>query len=468
MPNPPIDPASLEEKFKLTDLGNAERLVARYGTQLRYCAAWKKWLLWNGKRWKIDDGSAVEARAAKTVRSISGEADRADEEHARKAIEAHAKQSESKNKIDAMVALARCQFPVPVNPWELDTDPMLLNCLNGTLDLRTGELKEHGSGNLITKLAPVKYRRDATCPTWISFLDRIFAGDATLIEYIQKVIGYGLTGNVTEKALFVFHGGGDNGKTTLLEAVRNVMGDYAGVIDIDALMQNGRDAVTERAIAELCGKRFVTASEAEEGQKLREAKIKNLTGMGRLVGRKIYGNPFEFDPMFKLFIDANHKPVIRGNDNAIWNRIRLVPFNVSIPKPEQDPQLGEKLKGEASGILAWAVEGCLHWQREGLGEPVGVRTARENYREEMDVVADFIADCCTESPDGLEKFADLYAAYLHWCQGMKEAPITGTAFGTRLTAKGFTVVRKAITRYRQGLKLRREAAPADDDGSQAA
>jgi putative DNA primase/helicase len=410
MPNPPIDPASLEEKFKLTDLGNAERLVARYGTQLRYCHAWKKWLIWNGKRWKIDDG-AVEARAAKTVRSISGEADRADEEHARKAIEAHAKSSESKHKIDAMVALARFQFPVPVTPPELDSDPMLFNCLNGTLDLRTGELKKHGPGHLITKLAPVSYSPKATCPTWLKFLNRIFARDVALIEYMQKVIGYGLTGSVTEKALFVFHGGGDNGKTTLLEAIRHVLGDYAGVVDIDALMQNGRDAVTERAIAELCGKRFVTASEAEEGQKLREAKIKNLTGMGRLVGRKIYGNPFEFDPSFKLFIDANHKPVIRGNDNAIWNRIRLVPFKVSIPKTEQDPQLGEKLKAEASGILAWAVQGCLRWQQEGLGEPAVITKARHKYREEMDVVADFIADCCTESPDGRETFGDLYAAY---------------------------------------------------------
>jgi putative DNA primase/helicase len=433
MPNPPIDPVSLQARYKLTELGNAERLVTRYGTQLRYCHAWNKWLVWDGKRWKVDDKGAVEWRAQRTVRAINEEVAKADEE-VRGAIEGHAKRSETKHQIDAMISLARSQDLIPVSPVQLDCDPYMFNCENGTLDLRSGELLEHGPGHLITKLAPVKFSPIATCPSWLNFLNRIFGSDQALIKYLQKAIGYSLTGIVTEKALFVFHGGGDNGKTTLLEAIRNVMGDYAGVIDIDALMQNGCDSVTERAIAELCGKRFITASEAEEGQKLREAKIKHLTGMGRLVGRRIYGSPFEFDPFFKLFIDANHKPVIRGSDKAIWNRIRLVPFNVSIPKAEQDAKLGEKLKAEAPGILAWAVQGCLKWRHEGLGEPPAVSSAREQYREEMDVVADFIADCCVEIADGRETFGDLYAAYLRWCDGMKEKPITSMAFGTQLVA----------------------------------
>jgi putative DNA primase/helicase len=466
MPNPPIDPAALKERFKLTELGNAERLVTRYGTTLRYCHAWKKWLVWDEKRWKIDDKGAVEQQAQRTVRAINEESERADED-AKAAIEQHGKRSESKYKIDAMISLARSQALIPVSPREFDSDPLIFNCENGLLDLRTGELREHGPGRLIINLAPVKYDLQATCRTWLSFLDRIFGGDVQLIEYVRRVIGYSLTGCVTEKALFVLHGGGDNGKTTLLEAVRNVMGDYAAVIEIDSLMRNGSDTTTERAIAELCGKRFVTASEAEEGQKLREAKLKQLTGMGRLVGRKIYGSPFEFDPSFKLFIDANHKPVIRGNDKAIWNRIRLIPFDVSIPKADQDPKLGEKLRAEAPGILAWAVEGCLKWQHDGLCEPTAVTEARGQYRDEMDVVADFIADCCTLGPEGKEVAGELYAAYQRWSENLREAPISSTAFGSRLTAKGFEGDRSSGLRYRRGLTLRHAPAAPNHDGQHA-
>jgi putative DNA primase/helicase len=241
----------------LTELGKAERLVTRYGTQLRYCHPWKKWLVWDDKRWKVDDKGAVEWRAQRTVRAINEEVAKVTDEEVKGAIEAHAKRSETKYKIDAMIALARSQDFIPITPSQLDCDPFLFNCENGTLDLRRGELREHGPGDLITKLAPVSYDCHATCSAWFSFLDRVFGGDLALIDFMQKVIGYSLTGGVTEKALFVLHGGGDNGKTTLVEAVRNVMGDYAGVIDIDALMQNGRDAVTERAIEELCGKRLL-------------------------------------------------------------------------------------------------------------------------------------------------------------------------------------------------------------------
>jgi putative DNA primase/helicase len=187
----------------------------------------------------------------------------------------------------------------------------------------------------------------------------VLGEDEALIEFLQKAIGYSLTGRVNEKALFFLHGTGDNGKTTLIEAVRKIMGEYAGTVDIDALMKKSGVPEKERAIADLLGKRFVTSSEAAEGEALHEARIKNLTGMGRLSGRRIYGSAFEFDPQFKLFIDANHKPHISGTEGAIWSRFKLIPFNVSIPKAEQDKHLLEKLAAEAPGILAWAVQGCL-------------------------------------------------------------------------------------------------------------
>lgn len=201
-------------------------------------------------------------------------------------------------------------------------------------------------------MAHVNYRPNAQCPQWLKFLDRIFNHDQALIAYLQKVIGYSLTGAVTEKALFLFHGDGNNGKTTLLETIRHILGDYAGVVDIDALMSSSQDSARERAIANLHGKRFVTASEAEAGQRFREATIKKLTGMGRLVSRRLYSNSFEFDPEFKLFIDANHKPDIRGTDEAIWIRVRLIPFTVTIPDADIDKDLWRKLRAEVRGILA--------------------------------------------------------------------------------------------------------------------
>jgi putative DNA primase/helicase len=390
-----------------------------------------------------------------------------------------ARRSETKNNLQAMVDLASSQEGVAVTPGEFDANPFLLNCLNGTLDLRTGELKRHNRSDLIMKLAPVEYDRQARCPTWLKFLDRILGGDQNLIQFVQKVFGYALTGDVTEKAFFVFHGEGNNGKTTLLETVRRMMGDYAGVMDVDVLMQKSTDAAKERAHADLVGKRFVTCSETDQGQRLHEARIKLMTGMGKLQGRKIYGSPFEFDPAFKLFMDANHKPEIRGTDNAIWSRVRLVPFNVSIPKEERDKNLGNKLKAELPGILAWAVEGCLRWREEGLGEPAAVASAVEQYRQEMDLVADFLTDCCVLGGEFRESFTALYDAFVAWCETLGEAPMSQRAFATNLDGKGFALSRTASERFRMGLKLSGEQTkmihpvqptkpPAPNDGFKAA
>jgi putative DNA primase/helicase len=253
--------------------------------------------------------------------------------------------------------------------------------------------------------------------------------------------------------LFVLYGGGDNGKTTLLETIRALTGEYAGIVEIDVLMQNSRDDARERTVAQLVGIRFVTSSEAEEGQRMKEAKVKNLTGMGTLQGRHIYGSPFEFYPQFKLFIDANYKPVIRGTDNAIWNRVHLIPFRVSIPKEQQDRDLGNKLKAELPGILASAVKGCLTWQQEGLRTPKAITDAGAQYREEMDLVAEFISDCCDVDPEATELSADLHLAFKRWCEDRGEEPFTETKFGIRLTEKDFAGVKVHGQRARKGLRL---------------
>jgi putative DNA primase/helicase len=429
----PVQAAPVTQGFKLTQLGNAERLIGRHGHNIRYCHAWKKWLIWNGKQWKPDDTGQIMGLAKDTVRSIYKEAAALHYEgHALN----HARASESRYELEAMTVLA--QDRVPVMPQELDSDPFMFNCQNGTIDLPTGKLQPHRPERMLSKISPVTFDEKAGCPIWAAFLDRLFGGSADLVSFMQMAIGYSLTGAVTEKALFVLCGDGDNGKTTLLEAFRYIMGDYAGSIEINSLMQSASSSDQQRTVADLLGKRFVTASEAEEGQKLNEAKIKQLTGMGKQVGRRLYGHAFEFDPQFKLFIDANHKPVIRGSDPAIWNRIRLVPFAVSIPKAEQDRGLLAKLRVEAPGILSWAVQGCLEWQREGfLGTPAAITEAVESYREEMDIVAQFIADCCAVDP-GLEAEAgELYLHFQQWCDQRREQPNSSTAFAKRLGDKGY-------------------------------
>jgi putative DNA primase/helicase len=366
MSTTPIEPSQLlgtpvstpnEQNFKTTELGNAERLAFRHGPSIRYCSEWDTWFIWNNHRWEPDTTGKIFLLAQNTVRSIYGEAEQANVSEIRTKLADHARKSETKYAIESMVSLAKSMLPI--RPSDLDGDPFLLNCENVTVDLRTGKCRPHDCRDWLTKGSPVKYDPQATCPVWDRFLNRIFNHNEELIRYLHRVIGYSLTGAVSEKALFMFYGDGDNGKTTLLEAVRYILGDYAGVVEINSLMQKASNSEQQHAIADLKGKRFVTASEVTEGQRFNEAKIKHITGMGRLKGRRMYGHAFEFDPQFKLFIDANHKPLIRETDNAIWNRVRLVPFKESIPKAEQDRDLLRKLHGEAPGILAWAVQGCV-------------------------------------------------------------------------------------------------------------
>ncbi len=437
--------------FRQTQLGNAERLVHTYSSNIKFCHAWK-WLVWDGRRWRCDDTGAIHRMAMSTIRSIGQEAKAESDDDLR----GWAKRSESNYHLKAMAEMAQNMTNVRVDTSAFDQDQYKFNCANGTIDLRTGTLRPHSREDLITKLSSVEYRPDAECPQWLGFLERILNSDAALINFMQKAIGYSLTGAVTEKALFFLHGSGDNGKTTLLEAVRRIMGEYAGTAEVEAFMKDASTAEKERATADLAGKRFVTASEAAQGHSLNEAHVKKLTGMGRLSGRRIYCSAFEFDPNFKLFIDANHKPSLSVADQAIWNRLRLIPFEVSIPKDQQDKNLLVKFAAEAPGILAWAVQGCLRWQSEGLGPPVAVLQATEAYREEVDSVSDFIADRCIQDPGATEKFSDLYADYCDWSKKYSEKPISAKAFGQTLDRKGFTLDRKPGVRCRKGLKRGQE------------
>jgi len=282
-------------------------------------------------------------------------------------------------------------------------------------------------------LAPVEFNPDARCPIFENFLDDIMNSDKALVQYVQRCMGYALTGDVSAQVMFVLFGSGANGKTTLLEAIRYVLGEYAGQVPIRTLMTKHGDS-TLNDIAQLQGLRFVTSSEVEAGQHLAQAQVKLLTGGGMLQGRFLYHEPFQFQPTHKLFMDCNHKPEIRGNDEATWRRIKLIPFNISIPSGERDGKLPEKLKAEADGILAWAVRGFLEWQRIGLDEPGSVSAATTSYREEMDLVKQFVEEECTLDSAGKEFVEDLYPAFIEWCRDLGEESLTKKAFGLALKA----------------------------------
>ncbi|MCH7577241.1 MAG: hypothetical protein IH822_05550 [Chloroflexi bacterium] len=424
-----------------TDLGNALRLVHHHGEDLRYCYPSSKWYVWSGTRWARDDTGEVHRRAKDAVRTIYAEAGDADDPERRTKLAAHAMRSEAEARIAAMVVLARSETGIPVMPQELDADPWLLNVQNGTIDLKTGELREHKRGHLITKLAPVTYGLKAACPRWLSFLDRIMDGNGALIDYIQKAIGYTLTGDVSEQVLFFQHGTGANGKSTLSETVLALLGDY-GKQAAPGLLTVKRGETHPTEIADLAGARFVTSVEVDEGRRLAEALTKWLTGGDRVKARHMRQDFFEFAPTHKLWLSANHKPTVLGADLAVWRRIRLIPFNVVIPESEQDRTLPAKLKAELPGILNWALEGCLLWQQDGLNPPKEVRAATAEYREEQDVIAPFLKDRCILGGDKEATATALYDAYRRWCGDNGEKPMSQRRFGNRLSEHGLTSERR--------------------------
>jgi putative DNA primase/helicase len=425
--------AQPKSEYNLTDLGNARRLVHRHGRNLRYCWLWRKWLVWDGKRWVKDDTGEVYRLAKETVSSIYQEAAAAPNDETRKEIGKHATRSEAGARIKEMVDLARSD--VPVMPNELDTSPDLLNTESGTIDLCTGELREHRHEDLITKIAPTRYRPDAAAPTWEIFLKRVLPGE-DLRAFVQRAVGYSATGDTSEQCMFINHGGGANGKSTFQEAIAAALGDYAMRAPTEMLLAKRTDSVPND-VARLKGARFVSASETEEGRRLAESRIKDLTGQDTITARFMKAEWFDFAPSHKLWLSTNHKPEIRGTDAAIWRRIRLVSWTVTIPPEEQDRKLPIALRHELAGILAWVVRGCLQWRREGLQATDEVRKATGEYRAEMDVLAGFLSECCELDTGHWEYAKDLYECYKRWCDENGERPEPQRKFGGRLGERGF-------------------------------
>jgi putative DNA primase/helicase len=448
----------LPDEFRLTDLGNAERLITRHGADLRFCHPWGKWLLWDGTRWKIDASGEVARLAAETVRAIYTEAAHAQDADERKRIARHAEASESRSRIEAMISLARNLRGVPVMPDELDSDPWLLNALNGTLDLRTGDLGPHRREDLITKLAPVEYDLDAEAPRFERFLREVLV-EYDVIAFVRRFSGYSLTGSTRERVFAILWGSGKNGKSTLVELLRDALGDYATNTDTETVLRKKYSGVGND-VAALKGARFVSAAEIEQGRALAEGKVKNLTGSDTVTARFLFAEPFDFRPEFKLWLSTNNKPVIHGTDDAIWDRIRLIPFKQRFAGSQADASLPEKLREELPGVLAWMVRGCVEWRLAGLGEPEAVTSATNDYRAEMDTLAAWIDDECVVRPETWAQFADLYASYTRWCEESHEQPEKKRRFADRLTERGFEKDKGTNNvAIRRGIALRHDGDP---------
>jgi putative DNA primase/helicase len=448
-----IESQIVDESLHHTDLGNAQRLVERHGTNLRYCFDSGKWLTWNGRSWIADNDGQVDRFAKDTIKSMYSEAGCSASVSDRGNLAKHALKSEAEGRLRAMVNLTKTESSIPVSQPMLDADPWLLNCGNGTIDLRTGKLLAHHRSNLCTKEVAIAFDPEAKCPTWIAFLARVMADNRALVKFLQRAVGYALTGITSEQVLFFLYGTGANGKSTFIETCRNLVGDYAQQADFDTFVpkENGHP---RNDLARLAGARFVAAVEAAQGRKLAENVIKQATGGDAITARFLYREYFEFSPQFKLFLVANHKPVIVGTDEAIWRRIRLIPFTVTIPPEERDKQLLEKLHRQLPGILAWAVRGCLDWQRDGLGEPEAVSTATAEYRREMDVMADFIDEHCVLGEDQTEDAGLLYEKFKQWAEQNGEGDLTQKKFGAQLRERGFEAGKKRGSRCWFGLRLR--------------
>lgn len=421
---------SLEFKtWPFTDTANGERLASRYGRRLRYVGAWG-WLAWDGTRWRRDDTQEVDRLAKEVARSIYAEAQTAATDKAAKKLASWAAASQSKSKLQAMIWAAQSETVFAARPSDFDADPWLLNVATGVINLRTGELVTHSDSLHLTKLAPVEYHPNAHSDLWMDFLYQIFGENVRLVDFAQRAVGYTLTGNTSEQCLFYCHGRGANGKTTFLETLRALFGDFGQQAEFSTFLEKQADGV-RNDVARMHGARLVCAIESGEGRKLNEPLIKNLTGQDTLTARYLYREYFEFRPQFKVWLAANHDPIVRGTDNALWRRIRKIPFTVTFLPDKQDKCMAEKLRAELPGVLAWAVRGCLAWQKEGLNPPAEVEEATASYRAEMDTFAVFLSDCCIVKPGTEAKASELYKAYKDWGGDENQR-----AFGLRLREHG--------------------------------
>lgn len=450
------------EPVLFSDDENALRFVNEYAGRIYFRSDMKTWFCWTGTVWRPFPEEALIRLARRIAQQIEVEG----RDHPDPRIRTEARNTRNGPRLNAMVRVARSDSRTTTKDAEdWDLDPFLLATPNCTVDLRQGIGRPHDPADRITRMAPVEFRPAAECPRWIEFLDTIFQGDEELVGYMQRFCGYALTADLSDHGIWFAYGSGGNGKSVFTNLMMRVLGrDLSVQIPNDLLVT--KRSKSEYSSAVLDGKRFAVASEAEQDERLAEALVKQLTGGDTVHARKIYGSPFEFKPVSKILFTTNHKPIIRGTDEGIWRRVHLIPFTADIAKKDRD--LEKKLATELPGILAWAVRGCLAWQAEGLGSCAAIDAGSEEYREEMDEFAQFLAERCILDPTAETPVADIVAAYNVWAQSNGYPAMSGRAIGSKVTAHKQMDRRSAgkdRTRHYTGLRLRGQTpsfAPTDE------
>ncbi len=418
-----------------TELGYARRLIQVYGDRLRYVPAWRRWLVWDGRRW-VHDATGQAQRWAKVIaRRLTTGAMAIEDEQKRKAAVSLARRGESAHAVAGALTLAGTEPGIVVTPDDLDADPFLLNCRNGTLDLRSGELRPHDPADLLTKVAGTEYHPDAAGQEWEKFLGRV-QPEPQMRAYLARLIGQALEGRVTAHILPIFNGVGANGKTTFTGAMDAALGDYAGPADPGLLTARNFDA-HPTGVADLFGLRLAVLHEFDQDRQLAEGTVKRLTGGDSVKARRMREDFWSFTPSHTFLMLTNHKPVVSGDDDGIWRRIKLVPWEVVIPEDERDEELGDKLALELDAVLAFLVRGYRDWHINGLGDPEQVTAATGSYRSESDAIARFLDQQCITGPHFHVKSSELFAAWSKWCASEGEEPGTQTSFSTTLVNRGF-------------------------------
>jgi putative DNA primase/helicase len=451
----PYDPRTIEKRFVLTEIGNAERFVEMFGGEARFCHQSSQWLVWDETRFAPDQNAAVERYAKATIRQLFTDGLNIADKERREATIKFALRSDSDHGIRALLNRAAAEEGVPVLLNDLDADPWLLNVANGTVDLRTGQLRPHDRGDCISKLAPVRLDPAAKCPRWMHFLDEVFAPHPDAIEYLQRAVGYSLSADISEECLFMLHGTGRNGKGTLLKTLQAALGDYASTADFSTFIATRDDRGPRDDVANMRGRRLVISQEVREGAALAESLVKWLTGGDVVRARNLYERSSEWTPTHHIWLAVNRLPVVRGTDAGIWSRIRLIPFDVSF-EGHEDKQLKHRLTTELPGILNWCIEGCLMWQRDGLGTSAAVQAATSAYKVESDQVARFIDDECVTLLTAQVGARKLYSAYKYWADRGGEDVLSETAFGLTLSERGFEKKpgRNGIVYFKIGIRAK--------------
>ena len=426
------DPMPAEPR---TELGYARRLIHVYGDRLRYVPAWRRWLIWDGTRW-AHDSTGQAARWMKSVaRRLTADALAIEDKDDRAKALSAAKRGESSHAIAGALILASTEAEVAVSPDDLNADPYLLNCANGTVDLRTLELREHDPADLLTKVTRAAWHPDAASEEWDAFLARV-QPDQELRGYLGRLTGHSLEGRVSEHVFPVHYGAGANGRSTFFEAACHALGDYAGPADPDLLTARTYSA-HPTGTADLFGLRLAMLHETDEGRRLAEATLKRLTGGDRIKARGMRQDFWSFTPSHTFAMVTNHRPVIRGTDDGIWRRVRLVAWEVQIPAGERDGELGDRLRLSADAVLAFLAGGYTDWREHGLGDPEQVIKATDAWRGESDALGRFITERCLTGPNFYVRSSDLFAAWCKWCEAEREEHGTQTAFSLELERRGY-------------------------------